>query len=203
VLIFESQREARGQTRKLLLAFALTVVLLVLAVNAALALAWGLSWGFWVPVWGGLPRHFFAVNTGVTLVFVLGGWWIETSRLAGGGLALAEQMGARELRPSGDFDEQRFANIVDEMAIASGMKKPQAMVMARNLGINALATGGTRTTRWWRSRRRAGAPPVKNWGTGGARVQPHPRRRHPAQHVPWHGVWSGDGVPPGSAHLGP
>lgn len=141
MLIFESQREARGQTRKLLLAFALTVVLLVLAVNAALALAWGLSWGFWVPVWGGLPRHFFAVNTGVTLVFVLGGWWIETSRLAGGGLALAEQMGARELRPSGDFDEQRFANIVDEMAIASGMKKPQAMVMASNVGINAFATG--------------------------------------------------------------
>ena len=141
MLIFESQRAARGQTRQLLFAFALTVLLLVLAVNAALALAWGLSWGFWAPVAGDYPRHFFAVNTGVTLVFVLGGWWIETSRLAGGGRALAEQMGARELRPSGDFDEQRFANIVDEMAIASGMKRPQAMVVARNVGINAFATG--------------------------------------------------------------
>ena len=41
---FESQAEARRQTRRLLLLFALTVLLLVVAVNAALALAWGLSW---------------------------------------------------------------------------------------------------------------------------------------------------------------
>ena len=141
MLIFESQREARGQTRKLLLAFALTIVLLVLAVNAALALAWGLSWGFWSPIGGGMPRHFYAVNTALTLLFVLGGWWLETSRLAGGGVALAGQMGARELRPSGDFDEQRFGNIVHEMAIASGLKPPLAMVMARQSGINAFATG--------------------------------------------------------------
>lgn len=139
---FESQREARGQTRKLLLAFALTVLLLVLAINAALALAWGLTWGFWMPGNLSYPRHYFAVNTGVVLMFVLGGWWVETSRLAsGGGHRLAEQMGARPARPSGEFDEQRFCNIVDEMAISSGMKRPQAMVMARDVGINAFATG--------------------------------------------------------------
>jgi heat shock protein HtpX len=142
VLIFESQRDARGRTRRLLLLFALTVLLLVLAVNAALVLAWGLSWGFWAPLGGGLPRHFFAVNTVVVLVFVLGGWWLETSRLSsGGGVRLAEQMGARELRPSGDFDEQRFGNVVHEMAIAAGLKPPLPMVMARSTGINAFATG--------------------------------------------------------------
>lgn len=142
MLIFESQREARSRTRRLLLAFAVTVVLLVLAVNAGLALAWGLSWSFWAPLGGGLPRHFYAVNTGLTLLFVLGGWWLETSRLAdGGGVRLAEQMGARELRPSGDFDEQRFGNIVHEMAIASGLKPPRPMVLARDGGINAFATG--------------------------------------------------------------
>lgn len=141
MLVFESQRDARSQTRSLLLAFALTVVLLVLAVNAALALAWGLSWGFWAPVGAGYPPHFFAVNTAVTLVFVLGGWWIETSRLRSGGVALARQMGARELQPAGDFDEQRLDNIVDEMAIAAGMKRPAPMVLARQSDINALATG--------------------------------------------------------------
>ena len=84
----------------------------------------------------------FAVNTGVTLLFVLGGWWVETSRLAdGGGVRLAEQMGARPARPSGDLDEQRFCNIVDEMAISSGLKRPQAMVVARDQGINAFAAG--------------------------------------------------------------
>jgi len=141
VLIFESQRDARGQTRQLLLVFALTVLLLVLAVNAALALAWGLTWSFWFPG-AGFPRHFFAVNTAVVLLFVLGGWWVETSRLAsGGGRRLAEQMGARPVQPSGDFDERRFCNIIDEMVISSGMKRPTAMVVARDQGINAFATG--------------------------------------------------------------
>ena len=140
MLIVESQREARGQTLRLLLAFGLTVLLLLVALNAALALAWGLTWSFWVPG-AGYPRHFFEVNTGVTLLFVLGGWWVETSRLSGGGRALAEQMGARLAQPGSHFDEHRFANIVDEMAISSGMKRPLAMVLARDQGINAFATG--------------------------------------------------------------
>ena len=139
---FEFQRDARGETRKLLLAFVLTVLLLVLAINAALALAWGLTWGFWVPGDMSYPRHYFAVNTAVVLLFVLGGWWVETSRLAsGGGQRLAEQMGARPAQPSGDFDEQRFSNIVDEMSISSGVKRPLAMVVARDQGINAFAAG--------------------------------------------------------------
>ena len=142
VLIFESQREARGETRKLLLAFAFTVVLLVLAINAALALAWGLTWGFWRPVGDALPRYFFEVNTAVTLLFVLGGWWVETSQLASaGGQRLAERLGARLAQPSGDFNEQRLANIVDEMSISAGMKRPTTMVLAREEGINAFATG--------------------------------------------------------------
>lgn len=139
---FEFQRQARGQTTRLLLAFGLTVLLLLVAVNAALALAWGLTWGFWMPGDLSFPRHFFAVNTGVTLLFVLGGWWVETSRLGeGGGVRLAEQLGARAAYPSGGFDEQRFCNIVDEMAISSNVKRPQAMVLARDPGINAFAAG--------------------------------------------------------------
>lgn len=139
---FEFQRQARGETIRLLLAFGITVLLLLVAVNAALALAWGLTWGFWMPGGISFPRHFFEVNTAVTLLFVLGGWWVETSRLsAAGGVRLAEQLGARLARPSGNFDEQRFCNIVDEMAISSNVKRPQAMVLARDQGINAFAAG--------------------------------------------------------------
>ncbi|HMN92905.1 MAG TPA: M48 family metalloprotease [Hydrogenophaga sp.] len=139
---FEFQRDARGRTRRLLVAFTVTVLLLVLAVNLALALAWGLTWGFWMPGGFSLPRHFVLVNTGVTLLFVLGGWWVETTRLSdGGGVRLAEQMGARPAQPSGGLDEQRFVNIVHEMAIASGLKRPSPMVVARDAGINAFATG--------------------------------------------------------------
>ena len=110
MLIFESQREARGETAQAAAGlWPSRWCLLVLAVNAALALAWGLTWGFWMP--GGLsfPRYFFEVNTAVTLLFVLGGWWVETSHLASAAAQrLAEQLGARLAQPSGHFDEQRL-----------------------------------------------------------------------------------------------
>jgi heat shock protein HtpX len=142
MLIFESQREARAQSRKLIAAFALTVCLLVLAVNGALALAWGLMWGFWRPFGDAYPLYFFEVNTAVTLLFVLGGWWVETSHLATlSGQRLAEKLGARLAQPSAHFHEQRLHNIVDEMAISSGLERPVVMVLAREQGINAFAAG--------------------------------------------------------------
>ena len=139
---FESQAEARRQTRRLLVLFGLTVLLLLAAVNAALALAWGLSWAFWMPGPFSLPARFIEINTAVVLLFVLGGWWLETSRLqSAGGAALARQLGAREARPAGDFHEQRYVHIVDEMAIASGLPAPAALVLPREGAINALAAG--------------------------------------------------------------
>jgi|GEM_PF-1887598 len=45
MLMFESQRNARGATRWLLLAFAITPIALVLLVNSVLAVAWGSSEG--------------------------------------------------------------------------------------------------------------------------------------------------------------
>lgn len=138
---FEHQGDARSQTRRLLLAFVFALLVLVLAINAALALAWVLTWGLWMPGPLSYPRHFFTVNTAVTLLFVLGGWWLETSGMVDGGHKLARRMGARELRPSTSLTEQRFGNIVDEMAIAAGMQRPTPMVVARADGINAFATG--------------------------------------------------------------
>jgi Zn-dependent protease with chaperone function len=134
---FEAQTQARGQTRWLLLLFALTVIALVLAINGALALVWHLSpFGF-----HGYPAYFFQVNTAVTLLFVLGGWWVETSVLQGGGQALARRAGARETWPSSREAEQKLCNIVQELAIAASMKPPLAMVLPRERGINAFAAG--------------------------------------------------------------
>ena len=132
---FESQQTARAQTRRLLL-FALTLLVLLLAMNAALALTWKL-------VGGGsdYPAYFFSVNTGLTLLFVLGGWWIEMAVLAGGGEKLARRAGAREAWPASRDDENRLCNIVGELAIAASMKPPQVMVLDRIDGINAFACG--------------------------------------------------------------
>jgi len=135
---FEHQRQARAQTLRLLALFALMVGLLVAAVNGALALAWRLMVG---GGWLGYPRYFFEVNTAVTLLFVLGGWWLESSVLRhGGGEALARRLGARPARQDA-FAEQRYVNVVQELALAAGMRPPQPMVLPRDAGLNAFATG--------------------------------------------------------------
>ncbi|MEO7952468.1 MAG: M48 family metalloprotease [Polaromonas sp.] len=134
---FEQQEQARAQTLRLLLLFGLAVLAVVLAVNAALAL----SWRVMTPGFSGYPAYFFSVNTAITLLFVLGGWWLETSALQGGGEALARQAGAREAWPSVREAERRLCNIVGELAIAASMKVPRVMVLPRQQGINAFAAG--------------------------------------------------------------
>src|SRR4051812_29302110 len=105
---FEQQEEARGQTVRLVLLFALAVAATVLGVHLALALCWWLL-KLVSPFPLDFPFLFFTANTGVTLLLVLGGWWIETSNLqdAGGAERLARRLGAREVRPSTASAEQR------------------------------------------------------------------------------------------------
>jgi heat shock protein HtpX len=134
---FEQQEAARAQTTRLLLLFVLTLLGLVLAVNGTLALTWRLV----SPADSDYPAYFFSVNTLMTLLFVLGGWWIESSALDGGGEKLARRVGAREARPSVHAQEQKFCHIVSELAIAASMKPPQPMVLARVECINAFACG--------------------------------------------------------------
>ncbi|SFC76261.1 Zn-dependent protease with chaperone function [Polaromonas sp. OV174] len=134
---FERQEAARAQTLRLLLLFGLTLLALLLAVNAALALTWRVL----TPGFSSYPAYFFSVNTAVTLLFVLGGWWLETSSLHGGGERLARRVGAREAWPASREAEQKLCNIVSELAIAASIKPPLAMVLPREDSINAFATG--------------------------------------------------------------
>lgn len=141
---FEQQRQARAQTTRLLLLFALTLLVLVVAVNATLALTWRLA------AWqdAAYPAYFFHINTCMTLLFVLGGWWLESSNLAGGGEQLARRVGARPAKVLGPLSrlgsevaEQKLCNIVSELAIAASMKPPLPMVLDRDASINAFACG--------------------------------------------------------------
>lgn len=141
---FDHQDAARSETRRLLVGFALAVLLVVPAVHGALVLAWLLMSAFIglvLPVSLPFPTGFLAVNVGLSLLFVLGGWWVETSQLRAGGLRLAERVGAREARPSVSHAEQRFCNVLDELCIAGGVARPQPVVLARTEAINAFAAG--------------------------------------------------------------
>jgi Zn-dependent protease with chaperone function len=136
------QEAAQQSTRRLLVLFVLVVVGLVLAVNAALAGAFWLM----VPFARGLPDWFFETNTGLVLLFVLGGCYVESLRLARGGPHVAELAGARLAQPSGHDEasrrERRYVNVVQEMALASGQRlAPAAWVLPRDDAINALAAG--------------------------------------------------------------
>lgn len=61
--------------------------------------------------------------------------------LKGGGKSVAESLGGRLLNPdSNNFYEKRLLNVVEEMAIASGMPVPPVYVLPDN-SINAFAAG--------------------------------------------------------------
>jgi Zn-dependent protease with chaperone function len=136
------QEAAERQTRQLIAMFVLVVVGLVIAVNLVLALIYWIT----VPFARGLPNYFIETNTGLVLLFVLGGCYVESMRLHKGGPHVAELAGARPAQPGGNDElsrrEQRFVNVVQEMAIASGQRPaPQAWVLPRDDAINALAAG--------------------------------------------------------------
>lgn len=137
----DQQDDARRATQRLLALFALLLIGLVLAVNGLLLGLWWalgglLSWR--LP----LPPLFIETNTAVVLLFVLGGAWVELGRLrAGGGAHVARWAGGRELLDARGLSERRLLNIVDEMAIASGLPRPAVYLLDREDAINAFAAG--------------------------------------------------------------
>jgi len=65
--------------------------------------------------------------------------WID---LADGGRRVAEMVGAQPIDPdTSDPLERRLRNIVEEMAIASGVAVPELYVMDQETGINAFVAG--------------------------------------------------------------
>jgi len=78
----------------------------------------------------------------VTLTIIGVGSLYRISALSAGGRAVSEMMGARAVNPTTtDPDERKLLNVVEEMAIASGVPVPQVYVMDEEDGINAFAAG--------------------------------------------------------------
>ncbi|HEX6692402.1 MAG TPA: M48 family metallopeptidase, partial [Burkholderiales bacterium] len=147
---FQHQALARRNSRVMVLLFLLAVIAVVAAVDLVLAAVWvwseselkanqAASLGELfrqVPlslyVWGG------AVTAAIIFVVSL----FNVAKLGGGGAAVAAMAGARRIEPnSRDPLERRFVNVVEEMAIASGVRVPAVYVMEGERGINAFAAG--------------------------------------------------------------
>jgi Zn-dependent protease with chaperone function len=136
VNFFEHQEAARRTSRRLVLLFVLAVIAIVVAVNVVSTFIY---FSVFSPP---LPRGFYLTNTLVTLLMIGAGTWWETARLAGGGEAVAQMVGARRLDPSTrDLLERRLINVVEEMALAAGTPVPRVYVMDNEPSINAFAAG--------------------------------------------------------------
>ena len=135
---FERQRQVRRLSFRLVLLFVLAVVVIVLAVDLIVALAFGSS-GTSAGSLVGL-----VVVTSIITVAVIGlaSLFRTVSLRALGGASVAAGLNGR-LVPEDTADPQlrRYRNVVEEMAIASGMPVPRVYVLEHEAGINAFAAG--------------------------------------------------------------
>lgn len=138
---FDRQTVARRNTVWLVMLFLIAVTLIALAVclvgyfvtRSEFTYLPFPQWLLTTPGWG----------TALAVVGLIGAGslvrWID---LAGGGEKVAQMVNARLIDPStSDSDERRLRNVVEEMAIASGVPVPQLYIMDQETGINAFVAG--------------------------------------------------------------
>ncbi len=130
--------EPGRQGTHLLLAFGLILLGLLAVVNVLLALAFKAVF----PLMHGWPDGFFQSISGALMVLVLGAAWVVYWRLQRGrGLEVARWLGGLDVQDNGDALWRRLLNVVDEMALASGLSVPRVQVLPHEPGINALTVG--------------------------------------------------------------
>jgi len=143
---FEQQHRARRHTGLMVLMFLLAVAGIVLSINVV---------GGWIYLFAtekpllpvvhalaAVPRSAYVVTTLVVLGVVAWGTLTRMYALSGGGASLALMVGARRVkRDSQSPPDRRLLNVVEEMALASGIVVPQVYVMYGQPAINAFAAG--------------------------------------------------------------
>jgi len=156
---FEAQDHARRRTHRLVLLFVLAVLGTIAATylvsvvvlhqahdyraqrygryRYAAESVTGQSEGLWD------PALFGAVAIG-TLAVVGIASLVKWATLRQGGAAISESVGARRVDPkTTNLRERQLLNVVEEMAIASGVPVPAVYLMEDEPGINAFAAGLT------------------------------------------------------------
>jgi Zn-dependent protease with chaperone function len=150
---FEHQQLARRNTRVMVVLFLLAVAAIVSAVDLVLGALY--VWNVaevrvpsGAPMPGLLqllklvPTGVYAGGALVTTAVIFIASLVNVAKLAGGGETVAAMAGARRLSSATqDPLERRLLNVVEEMAIASGVRIPGVYVMDGEQGINAFAAG--------------------------------------------------------------
>jgi Zn-dependent protease with chaperone function len=149
------QAAARRQSRVFVVMFMAAVAAVVIALDAVIftvlaarssAAAYGAAYGG--PVG---PLEFAMRNPGalfgvsVLIIGVIGlASLFKSAQLRGGGAVVAQSLGGvRVERDTADPARKRLRNIIEEMAIASGVPVPEIYVLEQEPAINAFAAGHT------------------------------------------------------------
>lgn len=152
---FEQQDRARRKTKWLIFYFATAVVCIIVAVYFACLLTFQVLYASEtnrrvklereqeLDLWN--PTLFLYSALGALAVIGTGTAY-RFSSLAAGGRSLAESLGGRLVRSNTlDLDERKLLNVVEEMALASGVPVPLVYVLDNEAGINAFAAGRTQS----------------------------------------------------------
>jgi Zn-dependent protease with chaperone function len=154
---FERQDSARRQTTRLVVLFSLSVAAIIVAIYLLVAVGMNAA----DPVrhvveiepgrhhtstihrqpslWQ--PELFLGVAAGTLIVIALGSLY-KIAELSAGGEAVALMLGGRPVDPqTTDLAERRLLNVVEEMALASGVPVPPVYVLDNEASINAFAAG--------------------------------------------------------------
>jgi Zn-dependent protease with chaperone function len=150
VNFFEHQDRARKQSRWLIFVFIVAVLAIVAAINLVLLLVIGVT-GYEVgeqplsPVELVKANAHLLVGGAVACVAVIGlASLFKTASLRSGGGQVARQLGGTLVESdTRDAKRRQLRNVVEEIALASGVPVPEIYVLEQESGINAFAAGFT------------------------------------------------------------
>jgi len=138
VNFFDAQDSAKRATRWLVIVYVIATILIVAGVTSIAAAAFLMIENTGQPANSG----FLALIAFLAALLIIGATLFKTSRLSSGGGQVAVDMGGTLI--STDVSNplrQRLRNVVEEMAIASGVPVPEVYVLEEEMGINAFAAG--------------------------------------------------------------
>jgi Zn-dependent protease with chaperone function len=139
VNFFERQAGARRQSRRLVVLFSLAVLCTIAATDLVFMLAFG---GLGADDTAADTAGALVLSTLMTLAIVGCATLYRVASLRAGGSAVATQLGAVAVsEDTTDFNLRRLRNVVEEIAIASGVPVPHIYVLEQEAGINAFAAG--------------------------------------------------------------
>jgi Zn-dependent protease with chaperone function len=138
---FEHQDAARRTSKRLIVLFAMAVVGIVLAVDVGVLFGLGLTRKS-----TGSMAGILLLSTIATLAVIGISSLVRTAGLRSGGGKVAVELGATQVaEDTTDFQYRRLRNVIEEIAIASGVPVPEIYVLEQEAGINAFASGWSPT----------------------------------------------------------